>query len=158
MPEARGGPPHLVLAFDYGLRRIGVASGDTVSCTATALCAVPADRHGPRWSVLDALLRDWQPTVLVVGVPYHADGSGNAMTDAARAFATKLAERYVLPVKMIDERYSSLEAGARLKQARTTGLRKRRVAKTDVDAAAACVIMERWFNEDHGGANAITTG
>jgi len=158
MPETTGGPPQLLLAFDYGLRRIGVASGDTLSCSATALCAVPADHSGPRWNLIDALMCEWQPSVLVVGVPYHADGSENAMSGAARAFATALAQRYELPVNLIDERYSSLEAGARLKQARATGLRKRRVAKADVDATAACVIMERWLNENHQGAHAVTTG
>jgi putative Holliday junction resolvase len=92
-------------------------------------------------------LRDWQPALLVVGLPYNVDGSESRMSEAARGFADELARRYSLPVRLIDERYSSLEAEARLKSERETGLRKRRLAKADVDAAAACVILERWFVE-----------
>ena len=92
-------------------------------------------------------MRDWQPSILVVGLPYNVDDSESDITGAARGFANELAERYALPVRLIDERYSSLEAGSRLKAARESGLRKRRVAKADVDAAAACIILERWFTE-----------
>jgi putative Holliday junction resolvase len=69
------------------------------------------------------------------------------MSAAARGFAAALTERYALPVRLIDERYSSLEAETRLKSQRAAGLRKRRVVKADVDAAAAGVILERWFSE-----------
>ena len=92
-------------------------------------------------------MRDWQPTMAVVGLPYNVDGSDSGMTGAARAFAAELAARYGLEVVLVDERYSSLEAEARLKSARESGLRRRRVAKSDIDAAAACVILERWFTE-----------
>ncbi len=145
---AAGGPPRIVLAFDFGQRRIGVACGDTVSRSAAPHGVVPAVSGGPRWEVIDALLAEWQPALLVVGLPYNADGSESAMTDGARSFAAELARRYRKPVALIDERYSSLEAGARLKSARESGLRRRRVVKADVDAAAACVILERWFTED----------
>jgi putative Holliday junction resolvase len=97
--------------------------------------------------VIDGLLREWQPALAVVGLPYNVDGSDSAMTGAARGFATELTRRYRLPIVLVDERYSSREAEARLKSARESGLRRRRVAKADVDAAAACVILERWFTE-----------
>jgi putative pre-16S rRNA nuclease len=92
-------------------------------------------------------MRDWQPAILVVGLPYNVDGSEGAATGAARDFASELANRYAVPVQLIDERYSSREAETRLREARASGLRKRRVAKSDVDAAAACIILERWFTE-----------
>jgi putative Holliday junction resolvase len=139
--------PRLVLAFDFGRRRIGVACGDTLSRTATPLAGLSADVDGPRWETVDSLLRDWQPALLVVGLPYNVDGSESGMTTAVRRFADELEARYALPVRLVDERYSSLEAETRLKEAREAGLRKRRVAKADVDAAAACVILERWFTE-----------
>jgi putative holliday junction resolvase len=145
MPESSR--PKLVLAFDFGLRRIGVACGDTVSRHATPLETVPANLNGPRWDLIGTMMRDWQPDMAVVGLPYNVDGSDGEMTGAARAFAAELARRYSLEVVMVDERYSSLEAGARLQSARESGLRRRRVAKSDVDAAAACVILERWFTE-----------
>jgi putative holliday junction resolvase len=151
MPEAAAddgaprGAPRLILAFDFGFKRIGVACGDTVSRTAAPLIALPANSGAPRWEAIDALLRDWQPALLVVGLPYNADGSDSAMSGAARSFASELTRRFGLRVELIDERYSSMEAAATLKAARESGLRRRRVAKADVDAAAACVILERWF-------------
>ena len=145
MPES--GRPKIVLAFDFGRRRIGVACGDTVSRSASALQAGPADAAGPRWDVIASLIHDWQPDMAVVGLPYNVDGSDSEQTTAARGFAAELARRYALEVAMVDERYSSLEAEARLKSARASGLRRRRIAKSDVDAAAACVILERWFSE-----------
>lgn len=137
--------PDVLLAFDYGQRRIGVACGDTVSRTASPLGGVLVGLKGPPWDAIDALMREWQPTMLIVGLPYNADGSEGAAAGHARSFAGDLAKRYALPVELIDERYSSLEAEARLRGAREAGIRKRRVAKIDVDAAAACVILERWL-------------
>jgi putative Holliday junction resolvase len=139
--------PRVILAFDFGQRRIGVACGDTVSRTAAPLEAVPANSAGPRWEVIETLLREWQPALAVVGLPYNVDGSDSSMTQAAREFGAELERRGRLPVDLVDERYSSREAEARLRSARESGLRRRRVAKADVDAAAACVILERWFNE-----------
>jgi putative Holliday junction resolvase len=150
-PAARGqagGAPRIVLAFDFGLRRIGVACGDTVSRTAAPLDAVPMSPNGPRWEAIDAVLREWQPALGVVGLPYNVDGSDSAMTTAARKFAAELGRRCKLTVMLVDERYSSKEAETRLKAERESGLRRRRIAKADVDAAAACVILERWFSED----------
>jgi putative holliday junction resolvase len=148
MPEPIvGGAPRLVLAFDFGHKRIGVACGDTMSRTAAPLHTVPAGPGGPQWDVIDSLMRDWQPAVVVVGLPYNVDDSESGMTGAARRFAAELERRYPVKMALIDERYSSLEAASRLKDARESGLRKRRVAKSDVDAEAACVILERWFGE-----------
>jgi putative pre-16S rRNA nuclease len=145
MPESSR--PKIVLAFDFGLRRIGVACGDTVSRSAVGLETVPAGPKGPHWESIASTMRDWRPDMAVVGLPYNVDGSDNEMTGAARRFAAELARRFSVEVVMVDERYSSLEAEARLQTARESGLRRRRVAKSDIDAAAACVILERWFTE-----------
>jgi putative Holliday junction resolvase len=139
--------PQLVMAFDFGRRRIGAACGDTLSRTASPLTGIANTATGPRWDIVDSLIRDWQPALLVVGLPYNADGSESGMSQTVRGFANELGQRYALPVRLIDERYSSLEAETRLKSERESGLRKRRVAKADVDAAAACVILERWLVE-----------
>jgi putative Holliday junction resolvase len=151
MPEEQGGAgrPRIVLAFDYGRRRIGVACGDTLSRAASPVGVVTADAHGPRWQEVDLLVARWQPALAVVGLPYNVDDSQSAMTAAARSFGAQIAGRYRLTVEFVDERYSSLEAGARLREARRSGTRKRRVAKADVDAHAACVILERWFTEEN---------
>ncbi len=145
MPERGDAAPRLILAFDYGLRRIGAARGDTVTRTAAPLPCVSMGASAPRWEQIDALMRDWRPALAVVGLPYNVDGTDSSMARAARAFAAELSERYRLPVELVDERYSSLEGQQRLKTARADGRRRRRVAKADIDAAAACVILERWF-------------
>jgi putative Holliday junction resolvase len=147
LAQGLSGQPRVVLAFDFGQRRIGVACGDTVSRTAAPLEAVPASGAGPRWEVIATLLREWQPALAVVGLPYNVDGSDSTMTQAAREFAAELERRGRLSVVLVDERYSSREAEAKLKSERESGLRRRRIVKADVDAAAACVILERWFNE-----------
>jgi putative holliday junction resolvase len=146
-PIRESSAPKIVLAFDFGRRRIGVACGDTVSRAASPLKAIAAVAGAPPWEVIGALLRDWQPDLAVVGLPYNVDGSDSAMTQAARGFAAELARRFAVRIELVDERYSSREAEARLRSARESGLRRRRVAKSDVDAAAACVILERWFTE-----------
>ncbi len=148
MPEGRAAQSaRLVMAFDFGKRRIGVACGDTVSRTARPLSAVLAGGTGQPWEAIGALLRDWQPALAVVGLPYNTDGSESDMTGSARTFASELASRYSLGVELVDERYSSLEAHARLREARESGLRKGRVDKADIDAGAACIILERWITE-----------
>jgi putative Holliday junction resolvase len=138
----------VILAFDFGHRRIGVACGDTISRSASALKALTAGAQGPLWEHIGALLREWQPHLAVVGLPYNTDDSESSMASDAREFAAQLQVRFALPVQMVDERYSSLDAQARLKAARESGLRKRRVGKADIDAAAACIILERWFTEN----------
>jgi putative holliday junction resolvase len=148
MPEAPpGGGPRVILAFDFGHRRIGVACGDTVSRSAAPLDALTSAAGAVRWEAIEALIKEWLPALLVVGLPYNVDGSDSAMTQAAREFAAELRRRFLLEVVLIDERYSSREAEARLRAARESGMRRRRVVKSDVDAAAACVILERWFIE-----------
>ena len=112
--------PQLVLAFDFGRRRIGVACGDTLSRSASALAGVANPPSGP-WAAIDSLIREWRPALLVVGLPYNADGSESAMSESARAFAAELARRYTLPLRLIDERYSSLEAQSRLQGERAAG-------------------------------------
>jgi len=137
--------PGLVLAFDFGARRIGVACGDTLSHCASPLTTLAAGRAEPLWSGIDALIAAWRPARAVVGLPYNVDDSESAMAPRVREFAKMLEQRYRMPVDLVDERYSSLEAAARLRSARQSGLRRRRVGKEDVDATAACVILERWF-------------
>jgi putative holliday junction resolvase len=137
----------VIIAFDFGLRRIGVACGDTISRSASPLEAVPSGRNGPQWEAIAALMREWQPNLAVVGLPYNVDGSETVMAGAARSFAAQIHHRHAIEVVLVDERYSSQEAGARLKSARESGLRRRKVGKADIDAAAACVILERWFTE-----------
>jgi putative Holliday junction resolvase len=134
-----------VLAFDFGLKRIGIASGDTLTATAAPRPAVAVYQSGPDWDAIAREVRMLSPRLLVVGAPYNADGSPGKLAPAARRFAAELERRFGLSVNMVDERWSSLEASAALKAQRSSGERKRRVRKEDIDSAAAAVILERWL-------------
>ena len=142
MPEGR---PEVILSVDFGLRRIGVASGDTITRTAHPRTTISNGHHGPDWPALDRILTDTRPARIAVGEPYNADGSESPLTGAARRFATELARRSGLPVDLVDERWSSQDAEERLRDERASGDRRRRVTKEAIDAAAAAVILERWF-------------
>jgi putative Holliday junction resolvase len=134
-----------VLAFDFGLKRIGIAAGDTLTATAAPRPAAAVHHSGPDWDTIGREVRMLSPRQLVVGTPYNADGTPGALAPAARRFAAELERRFCLPVSLVDERWSSLEASAALKARRASGERKRRVRKEDIDSAAAAVILERWL-------------
>ena len=134
-----------VLAFDFGLKRIGIASGDTLTRTAAPRAAVSVGGSGPDWNAIAREVRALSPGLLLVGAPYNADGSESAMTTAARSFAAELERRFALPVQLVDERFSSLEANEALKAQRASGARRRRVARGDIDSAAAAVILGRFL-------------
>jgi putative Holliday junction resolvase len=143
MPD---GKPEVILSLDFGLKRIGVASGDTLTRTAHPRTTISNGPHGPEWSALDRILADTRPARIAVGEPYNADGSESPLTGAARRFASDLARRSGLPVDLVDERWSSQDAEERLRSARASGLKTRRVSAADVDATAAAVILDRWFD------------
>jgi putative Holliday junction resolvase len=136
---------HAVLAFDFGLKRIGIASGDTLTRVPAPRPAASCGDSGPDWDAISREVRALAPQILVVGAPYNADGSEGSMSAAARRFAAELERRFALPVALVDERYSSLEAHAALKARRASGQRRRRVQRADIDSAAAAVILGRWF-------------
>ena len=144
MPEGR---PEVILSVDYGLKRIGIASGDTLTRTAHPRTTIPNGQQGPDWPTLERILADTRPARIAVGEPYNADGSESPLTGAARSFATELARRSGLPVDLVDERWSSQDAEERLRDERASGDRKRRVTREAIDAAAAAVILERWFEQ-----------
>lgn len=141
MPEADA--PRTIVAFDFGLKRIGIAVGQTVTGSANPLGVVANGASGPDHERIAALLAEWRPDRLVVGMPAHADGSPSAMGTQVRHFIVAL-ERYGLPVETVDERHTSQEAEAALKLARQSGSRGR-IRKQHVDAAAAVVIAERYL-------------
>jgi putative Holliday junction resolvase len=150
MPDRRAAQesaaaPQVVLAFDFGLRRIGIACGNTLTRTARPLAALDCTGTQPDWMGIGREIERRGASRLVVGCPYNTDGSASHLTHAAREFASELKNRYRLPVDQVDERYSSLEAGAALAARRGAGERRRRVRREDVDGAAAAVILDRWF-------------
>jgi putative Holliday junction resolvase len=134
-----------ILAFDFGRKRIGIACGDTLTATAGPRPAASVSATGPDWPAIEREVRALQPHLLVVGAPYNADGTPGALANDASGFATELERRFGIPVKRVDERWSSLQANERLKAQRASGERKRRVRKEDIDSGAAAVILERWL-------------
>lgn len=135
--------PETILAFDFGLRRIGVAVGQDVTASASPVGIVSNGENGIDHAAIARIIEEWRPTRLVVGRPIHADGSPGEMSAAVDAFIVELA-RYELPIDTTDERYSSIEAEQALKTARQQGSRGR-ISKEDIDAAAAVFIAERYL-------------
>ena len=136
--------PATILAFDFGLRRIGVAVGQDITASASPLGVVANREGGVDHERIKALIEEWRPTILVVGMPVHADGSASETGQPVRAFIAEL-ERYGLPVHTVDERYTSIEAERVLKQARAQGTRGR-LSKEMIDSAAAVFIAERYLS------------
>ncbi len=134
-----------LLAFDFGFRRIGVATGQTITGTAQPETTLQMpDRQLP-WSQLDDLIRQWRPDALVVGIPYHMDGKPHELTEACQAFAVELQQRAGLPVHRVDERLTSNDAEAAYRAQRQQG--RKRADKTAIDALAAKIILESWLRE-----------
>ena len=136
--------PRTVLAFDFGLRRIGVAVGQDVTGSASPLGIVANRDSGVDHDAIAALIREWRPTNLVVGMPSHADGSRSEMQEPVEAFIEEL-RRYQLDIHTVDERHTSVEAGRVLKKARAAGSRGR-ISKAMIDSAAAVFIAERYLS------------
>ncbi len=139
-PDSSG--PETILAFDFGLRRIGVAVGQTITASASPLGIVGND-DGPDHGRIAALIDEWRPGRLVVGMPAHADDSPSEMQAHVRRFIASL-EIHGLPIETTDERYTSIEAKAALKNARAAGTRGR-ITKESIDSAAAVFIAERYL-------------
>ena len=133
-----------VLGFDFGARCIGVASGNRISHSARPLAALAARSGQPEWVRVDALLAEWKPDALVVGLPLTLDGGEQAITRGARAFAKALGRRSGLPVHLVDERHTSQEAARRFAAQRAAGSARRRDA-ANLDSLAAAVILESWL-------------
>ena len=133
-----------VLGFDVGARRIGVAVGSAFGSGARALDVIDVHGNGPDWAAIDRLRQEWRPDGLVVGDPMTLDGGDQPIRKRAHAFARELQARYKLPVVLVDERSSSVEAAQRFALDRAEG-RKRRRDAVALDAVAAAVIIERWL-------------
>ncbi len=145
-PAVRG----TLLAFDFGTRRIGVAVGNSIACTAQPLTTIQGEENAPRFAAIEGLIREWQPVALVVGLPCNDDGTPHAMTQLCRRFANRLKGRFGLPVFLVDERYTSAAASAQLNEAGIHGIRQ----KPLLDQVAAQEILQAYFNEPASGMSA----
>lgn len=133
----------VLLAFDFGLRRLGLATANLATRTASPLTTLRIDREIP-WDDIDRVIEDWRPDQLVVGLP---EGEGAAsISRAVRGFVEQLRERYRLPVATVDETLTSAAAQAEIIGARRSGFLRRRVGRDSTDRVAACLIAEQWMS------------
>ncbi|WP_016256372.1 Holliday junction resolvase RuvX [Yersinia pestis] len=135
-----------IIAFDFGTKSIGVAIGQEVTGTARTLTAFKAQDGTPDWQQVEKLLKEWQPNLVVVGLPLNMDGTEQPLTARARRFANRLHGRFGVQVALQDERLSTVEARANLFD--RGGYRA--LDKGSVDAASAVIILESWFDEQAG--------
>jgi len=135
-----------VLGFDFGKKRIGIASGQTVTCTATPQVTLQAVSGNPDWPAISEQIQQWQPQALIVGMPYHLDGRKNPMTQAVEDFCFALKKRYKLPVILVDERHSSAQAQTQLKK----NMKIHQHNRHQIDKMAAAIIVQRWLENECG--------
>lgn len=128
-----------LLGFDFGPKKIGIAVGQTLTRTATALTTLRAVNDKPNWDGISQLIEKWQPGALVVGLPYNMDNSEAELADRAKRFARQLEGRYQLPAHLVDERLTSQEARTRI-AGRIKNIEQ-------LDAIAAKLILETWLSE-----------
>ena len=124
----------IIMGFDFGMKRIGVAVGQKVTQTASGLTVVRARDGIPKWEYLDKIVLDWQPEKFIVGLPLNMDGSKSEMSQKAHKFSRRMSSRYNIQSEMFDERLTSFEA-------------RGHEEKTHIDAIAAKLILESWLRE-----------
>jgi len=135
--------PGTLLAFDFGIKRIGVAVGNSIAHTTRPLVTLHGEQNEIRFAAIAALINEWQPAALVVGLPCNDDGTPHEMTRLCRRFANRLKGRFNLPTILVDERYTSASASAQLTEMGVRGIRQ----KPMIDQVAAQHILQAYFDE-----------
>jgi putative Holliday junction resolvase len=132
-----------ILAFDFGIKRIGVAVGNSIAQTTQPLVTLHGEQNDQRFAAIAALIKDWQPNALIVGLPCNDDGTPHEMTRLCRRFANRLKGRFNLPTILVDERYTSTSASTHLNEMGIRGIKQ----KTMIDQIAAQYILQAYFDE-----------
>ena len=158
MPDLLGQPfsatqhPHsqdfqTLLGIDYGMSRIGLAVGQTITCTATPIETLHGKDAKVDWQALAGVFKAWKPNAIVIGFPLNVDMSESEMCKPIKQFAKQLQGQFPLPVFFQNEYTSSQEAGTILREQRASGIKNRKTRKGDLDKMAAAIILERWMTE-----------
>lgn len=134
----------LLIAFDFGLKRIGVATGNGLTRTASPLTTLTAGKEPP-WTEIDALITAWQPDLIVIGHP--GPDASEALLAALGDFIEQTGDRYGIAIETVDERFTSTAAEESLRADRSKGLYNRRLTREQIDRQAACLIAEQWMNQ-----------
>lgn len=124
-----------ILAFDFGLKRIGVAIGNSLICQAKPLSVITATANEPKFAAIDSLIKEWGASRIVVGLPSHPDGTEHEMSARCRRFANQVHGRFNLPVELVDERYSSAVIAAKRGEV--------------IDDRAAAIILQQYFDANY---------
>lgn len=135
-----------ILGFDFGTRRIGVAVGQELTTNARGLTTLANHKTQPDWARISGLIDEWQPALLVVGMPSNMDSSPHALEEMVRDFGQQLQQQYTLPVEWIDEKLSSVEAEERLAIGNYSKQRKQ--DRAEIDKLAAEIILQSWLNNN----------
>lgn len=135
---------HKILGFDFGLKNIGIAYGQALTNIATPLTTIKANNGIPNWNEIKNIIDEWQPNVLIVGIPLNMDGTEQDTTVLARKFAISLKNTFNLPVIEVDERLTTWEAKKELKIPYKDAVSKKEQHK--VNAKAAAILIEQWLN------------
>jgi putative holliday junction resolvase len=149
-------PSSIVLGFDYGESRTGVAVGQMVTGTATPLTNLQRRADGLDWTAINALIQAWKPAAIVVGLPVAEYVGARAIKASIAGFRRELTARFGLPVYTVNEAYSSVEAYQRLKTRRAQRDGKR-IHKGEIDAMAAAILLEAWMSNAHPNLTERTT-
>ncbi len=131
-----------VLGFDFGEQRIGVATGQTITASASPLTTLTSINNKPDWNSIEKLIQQWKPDALIVGLPFYLDGSISEMTERAEKFSRQLHGRFHLPVYTHNEALSSFEAEQFLQD------KKKQHNKQDIDKIAAAIIVQSWLEQN----------
>lgn len=134
--------PQRLLGLDFGLSRIGVAVGQTITKTAMPLSILKAQNGSPNWQTLGLLLEEWNIDAIIVGIPFNMDGTEQPITHLARQFAKQVKKRFQLPIHFVDERLTTVEAKQRMRE---LGFSKKDLQQAD--SYAAKLILESWFRQ-----------
>ncbi len=140
-------PSTAVLGFDFGMKHIGVAVGQSITRSATPLKSLQAQDGIPDWGLIQNLIHEWRPTTLIVGLPLTMDGSEQSLSFAARRFMNRLKERFGLPVFEVDERLSSWAAKDEMGTKAPRTAKKRKAARDKVHSYAAALLIEQWYGQ-----------
>ncbi len=132
-----------IIGFDFGQKRIGVAIGNNISKSAQALITIESTSSNQKFEVIQKIMDEWQPVSIVVGVPFNVDGSEHKVTNLCKKFAKQLEQKYALPIYLIDERYTSIEASYEI-QDKKIDLKKKKLL---IDRIAAKIILQSYLDQ-----------
>ncbi|CAL4325504.1 Putative pre-16S rRNA nuclease [Buchnera aphidicola (Eriosoma grossulariae)] len=133
-----------IIAFDFGTQNIGLAVGQKITLTAQPLTAIPSKNGDPNWDIIKKILFEWNPMIIIVGLPLNMDGSKQEITYRTEIFAQNLKNKFHFPVKLQDERLSTIEAKSILFQ--RYGFKS--LIKNKIDSISAMIILESWLNNN----------